>query len=151
MSRKVLAAPFFVAAAVLQVTWCQAAEFDLSLTGTPGVQFSGRYVLKTAGPEPRSERIEGTVPARFRFTGQAIRVEVRKESTPGTLGLELYRDGRLAGQGMATGRDGRVSVSNGDAGSGLRGGGGGGGNVWGGYGYGGYGGGYGGAYRAPAQ
>ncbi|MEW5708526.1 MAG: hypothetical protein AB1830_06390 [Pseudomonadota bacterium] len=90
-----------------------AAEFQLQLKGAPATAFSGTCELVEADGSVASVRIEGTVPAHYRFNGRAVSVHL--SATGGSLTAHLYQDGRLVGQGMAGGDRGHVALSAGAA------------------------------------
>jgi len=118
----------------------RAAEFELRVSGSASLRFSGQYALALDDETPKYVSLAGRVPATYRWSGDAIRIKIANRSHTGNLTLKLYRNGRLAGKAMAQGEGGKVMLSAGknpghwpqDYG-------------WGGnYGYGGYGGGGGG-------
>ena len=89
------------------------AEFLLQVTGGESTSFSGAYELVEADGSVASVRIEGTVPAHYRFNGRAV--SLRLNAAGGSLTAHLYQDGRLVGQGMASGDRGHVALSAGAA------------------------------------
>ena len=140
MTPKLAVAALIMTAIITLPHAVRAAEFELRVSGSAGLRFSGHYALASADETPKSDSLVGSVPATYRWSGDAIRIKIAIPSHAGNLTLKLYRDGRLAGNAMAQGEGGTAMLSAGEIpGHWPQGYGGGGGN----YGYGGGGGNYG--------
>ncbi len=114
MIRSLAVATLMVSAITAPSHTVTAEEFELRISGSAGLQFSGHYSLASADGTPQSTRLAGKVPATYRWSGDAIRIQITNASHAGTLTLELYRNGQLTGKAMAQGDGGRAMVSTGE-------------------------------------
>jgi hypothetical protein len=98
-----------VVAAGLMITACLGAaygdesdvDFQVRVTGTDGVKFTGFYELTLVNTVKTRKDIKGTVPAIYAFKGDLIRFSVAKE-TAGTMKLEIVRNGEVYDDEIST-------------------------------------------------
>lgn len=72
----------------------QDVDFQVKVTGTDGLKFSGFYELTLVNTLKTRREIKGTVPAIYTFKGDVITFSVAKE-TAGTMKLEIVRGGEV--------------------------------------------------------
>jgi len=87
------------------------SEFQIKVSGTTGLEFSGSYMTVTSGGQSTSKSVEGTVPAQYTVTGNMVSVAFQKQVESGTLKVEILKDGKVINSSDTTAAYGVVSVA----------------------------------------
>lgn len=71
------------------------SEFTVKLSGTPGMQIKGAYILTTPDGTSRSTFPEIVLPQEFKIKGTVLSVSYQKTTEEGELDLEVLKDGNV--------------------------------------------------------
>jgi len=87
------------------------SEFTVKLSGTPGMQVNGAYMVTTPSGASTSKSIEVTLPHEFKAKGNIISVNFQKHSEKGQLKLEVIKDGKVISKSDTSAAYGIVSAA----------------------------------------
>jgi len=87
------------------------AEFQIKVSGTNGLEFSGSYMVLTSGGQSTSKSVEGVVPAAYSVKGDIVSVAFQKQTESGTLKVEILRGGKVVNSSDTTAAYGVVAVA----------------------------------------
>jgi hypothetical protein len=69
------------------------SDYQIKVTGTPGVNFKGTYTLPGSSIKP--VQVNGTVPAEYKVKGITVICIFNKTVAKGTLKLEILKDKKV--------------------------------------------------------
>lgn len=72
-----------------------SSNYTVNVSGTPGLDFSGSYMVVTASGKSESKSVDGTVPQSYQLTGSIVSVSFQKKSEGGVLEVQILKDGRV--------------------------------------------------------
>lgn len=84
-------------------------DIQVTLQGDPGTPFQAKWTIFTAGGETEVHELEGQVPYRQHFTGEAFEGRLQHTGDQGRLTLEVIHKGNRSRSSTSPG--GRLSVS----------------------------------------
>ncbi len=102
-----------ITACILAGSGCAVKEsdFTVNVTGTPGLEFAGNYLVMMANGDNRSQSVDGKVPATYFAAGKMISCVFQKKSEPGRLTVEISKSGRTISQSSTLAEEGIVSIA----------------------------------------
>ena len=86
-------------------------EFQIKISGTAGLPFSGSYMVVTSGGQSVSKSVDGSVPTQYSVEGMMVSVAFQKQTEDGTLKVEILREGNVVNSSDTTAAYGVVSVA----------------------------------------
>lgn len=86
-------------------------EFQIKVSGTTGLKFSGSYMVITSGGQSTSKSVDGTIPAQYSVTGNIVSAVFQKQTESGTLKVEIIKGGKVLNSSDTTAAYGVVSVA----------------------------------------
>jgi len=86
-------------------------EFQIKVSGTAGLPFSGSYMVMQPGGQNTSKSVDGVVPVTYSVTGNMVSVAFQKKIEIGTLKVEILRGGTVVNSSDTTAAYGLVSVA----------------------------------------
>jgi hypothetical protein len=96
---------------VVTPTLSSDTEFQIKVSGTAGLPFSGSYMVVSSGGQSVSKSVDGTVPTQYSVEGMMVSVAFQKQTEDGTLKVEILRDGQVVKSSDTTAAYGLVSVA----------------------------------------
>jgi hypothetical protein len=90
------------------------AVYEIRISGTPGLSFSGSYGAMQAGGSMQMQSVDGKVPQTYKITGSIGSATFQKQSAQGRLVVEIWRDGKLIKQGYTDAAYGVVALATSD-------------------------------------
>ena len=87
------------------------SAFDIKVSGTLGLEFSGSYMVVTVDGQSTSKSVDGTVPAQYSVIGIIVSVVFQKQAEEGTLKVEILKDDQVIASSETTAAYGVVSVA----------------------------------------
>ena len=87
------------------------SEFQIKVSGTTGLEFSGTYMVVTSGGQSTSKSVDGVVPAAYSVKGNIVSVVFQKQTESGTLKVEILRGGKVVNSSDTTAAYGAVAVA----------------------------------------
>ncbi|MDQ7794106.1 MAG: hypothetical protein RDU89_06800 [bacterium] len=109
-----LLAPLMLALFLLAVSCSTAAletEFVIRLSGTPGLEWHGGYMVVNAQGQSVSTSVQGRLPAEYRARGVIVSVSFQKQVENGLLRVEVLSGGKVVVSGETTAAYGVVAVA----------------------------------------
>jgi ABC-type uncharacterized transport system permease subunit len=91
--------------------------FNIRVSGTIGLEFSGSYLVVMSNGQSASESVNGTVPYEISVTGtnritiSTVSVELQKQTEEGTLKVEILKDDQVIASSETAVAYGVVSVA----------------------------------------
>lgn len=77
---------------ILALVSCnQDSTFQIKITGTEGLEFSGNYLVTTSGGQTISKSIEGIIPKEYSVTGIIVSATFQKQVDEGILRIEIIK------------------------------------------------------------
>jgi len=89
----------------------QDTEFQIKVSGTNGLAFSGAYMVLTTGGQSTSQSVDGIVPTEYTVKGDIVSANFQKQSEGGTLIAEIIKSGEVVNSSTTTASYGVVSVA----------------------------------------
>jgi len=86
-------------------------EFEIKVSGTTGLEFSGSYMAVTSGGQSTSKSVDGVVPATYSVKGNIVSAVFQKKAESGTLKVEILKGGKVVNSSDTTAAYGVVSVA----------------------------------------
>jgi ABC-type uncharacterized transport system permease subunit len=92
-------------------------RFNIRVSGTIGLEFSGSYLVVMSNGQSDSESVNGTVPYEISVTGtnritvSTVSVELQKQAEEGSLKVEILKDDDVIASSETTAAYGVVSVA----------------------------------------
>lgn len=86
-------------------------EFQIKVSGTDGLPFSGSYMVVMSGGQSVSKSVDDTVPTEYSVEGMIVSVVFQKKTENGFLKVEILRDGEVLNSSYTTAAYGLVSVA----------------------------------------
>ena len=90
------------------------ATYTIEVSGTSGLQFTGKYGGVVPGAEPVIQPVTSVVPTQFTIQGTSdtiVYCSFVKFGEAGTLNVFIYKDGELATQGGTAAPFGSVTLA----------------------------------------
>lgn len=72
-----------------------SSDYTVNVSGTPGLGFSGSYMVVTASGKSESKSVDGKVPQSYQLSGSIVSVSFQKQSESGVLEVQILKDGRV--------------------------------------------------------
>jgi len=85
--------------------------FQIKVSGTEGLEFSGSYLVTTADGKVTSKSVDGFIPAQYSVTGTMVSVAFQKQTEVGTLIVDIIKDNKVIANEDTTAAYGIVSVA----------------------------------------
>ena len=70
------------------------SQFTISVSGTPGTEFSGKYTTFGFTGESKPQTVKGVIPASYLVSGRHASCTFEKNSGAGTIKVEIIKNGR---------------------------------------------------------
>ncbi len=86
------------------------SEFLIKVIGTDGLKFSGHYLVYDHTGQSASKSVDGTVPAMYVVKGNIVSVFFQKQTTYGSLAIQIWKDGQVVNSSNTTAEYGVVSL-----------------------------------------
>ena len=87
--------------------------FQIKVSGTEGLEFSGSYMVTTADGKVTSKSVDGFVSEQYSVTGTMVSVVFQKQVEEGILIIEIIKDNKVIASEETTAAYGVVSVATG--------------------------------------
>lgn len=87
------------------------STFEIRVSGTEGLEFSGSYMVVTAEGQSTSKSVDGTVPEQYLVSGAIVSVVFQKQSQEGILRVEIVKGTEVIASEETTASYGVVSVA----------------------------------------
>jgi hypothetical protein len=71
------------------------AQYTISVSGTPGTEFSGKYATIGFTGESKPQTVKGVVPASYLVSGRHASCTFEKSAVDGTIRVEILKNGRV--------------------------------------------------------
>jgi len=97
--------------AALSACWLETHPFTIRVEGTPGTRFEGSSRAVQRDGSNAVDTLTGVVPARYEAVGNIVSVTLRAEGAPGSVRVEVLRDGRVVARGASGGPGTVLTVS----------------------------------------
>ncbi|MFA5366796.1 MAG: B-box zinc finger protein [Dehalococcoidia bacterium] len=89
----------------------ELTAYQISVSGTQGVAFSGSFLITDSNGSTVSQTVDGIIPQTYTLTGSAVSVELQKKGDSGILDVQILRDSTVVGQGDTTEAFGIVNLA----------------------------------------
>ena len=86
------------------------STFQIKVSGTAGLKFSGSYMAITSDGKSTSKSVDGVVPAQYSVYGTIISAAFQKQVESGTLKVEILQGGIVVNSSDTTAAYGVVTV-----------------------------------------
>ena len=86
-------------------------KFVIKITGTPGIEFSGSYMVVTADGKSVSKSVDGKVPAEYPVDGSMVSTSFQKKGENGKLKVEIFKGDKVAAESETEAAYGVVSAA----------------------------------------
>jgi len=108
--KRILLISVILAAMILSACGVSDSEFQIKVSGTTGLAFSGNYMVATSGGQSTSKSVDGVVPAAYSVKGDIVSAVFQKQTESGTLKVEILKGGKVVNSSDTTAAYGVVSV-----------------------------------------
>lgn len=88
-----------------------SSDYTVKVSGTPGLRFSGSYMVVTASGKSESKSVDGEVPQSYQLSGSIVSVSFQKQSESGVLELQILKDGQVVSASDTSAAYGLVSAA----------------------------------------
>jgi hypothetical protein len=88
-----------------------SSDYTVKVSGTPGLSFSGSYMVVTASGKSESKSVDGKVPQSYQLSGSIVSVSFQKQSESGVLEVQILKDGRVVSASDTSAAYGVVSAA----------------------------------------
>jgi len=88
-----------------------SSDYTVKVSGTPGLGFSGSYMVVTASGKSESKSVDGKVPQTYQLSGSIVSVSFQKKSESGVLEVQILKDGRVVSASDTSAAYGVVSAA----------------------------------------
>ena len=85
--------------------------FQIKVSGTEGLEFSGSYMVTTADAKVTSKSVDGFVPEQYSVTGTMVSVVFQKQTEAGFLSVEIIKGDEVIANEYTTAAYGVVSIA----------------------------------------
>ena len=89
----------------------QDSPFQIKVSGTDGLAFSGSYFITTANGQVTSKSVDGIIPDQYTVTGTIISVVFQKQTELGILRVEIIKGNDVIASEDTVAAYGIVSVA----------------------------------------
>lgn len=89
----------------------ELTAYKISVSGSPGMAFSGSFLITDSNGSTVSQTVDGIIPQNYTVIGSAVSVELQKKGDSGTLAVQILRDSTVVGQGDTTDAFGVVNIA----------------------------------------
>ena len=86
------------------------SQFEIRVSGTGGLAFSGNYLVAGVDGDSASKSVDGTIPEQYSVTGAIVSAVFQKQAEDGTLRVEIIKAGEVVATSETTAAYGVVSV-----------------------------------------
>ncbi|MGB5924885.1 MAG: hypothetical protein WBH01_02180 [Dehalococcoidia bacterium] len=87
------------------------STFDIKISGTGGLEFSGSYMVTTSNGQVVSKSVDGMIPEQYSVSGTLVSVMFQKQTEEGTLRVEIVKGNEVIASEETTAEYGIVSVA----------------------------------------
>ena len=88
-----------------------SSDFTIKLSGSPGLKYSGSYMVVTAGGNSTSKTVDGSVPDQFNVSGTLVSTTFQKQGESGNLRVEIIKGGNVVSESETSAAYGVVSAA----------------------------------------
>ena len=88
-----------------------SSNYTVKVSGSPGLKFSGSYMVVTASGKSTSKSVDGIVPAQYSVTGSVVSVSFQKQGENGNLKVEILKDNNIVSASDTSASYGVVAVA----------------------------------------
>lgn len=98
-------------ALVILCSCAMEQTFNIQVTGTSGLKFTGSLCLTTPDGKVTTKSIEGAIPANYTLKGSVVSVVFQKQTEKGTLQAAILKNGNIVNSSETTAAYGVVSIT----------------------------------------
>jgi hypothetical protein len=88
-----------------------SSDFTIKISGSPGLKYSGSYMVLTASGDSTSKTVDGSVPDQFNVSGNIVSTTFQKRAESGNLKVEIVKGGSVVAESETSAAYGVVSAA----------------------------------------
>jgi hypothetical protein len=106
-----IVAVIIIIVVIVMCTGPRDSAFQIKVSGTEGLFFSGSYLVITADGQSISKSVDSLIPAEYSVTGTMVSVTFQKQTEDGFLKVEIIKDGEVLADEYTIAAYGIVSIA----------------------------------------